>query len=275
MKVAQNGISDIKATPTAGDPLSSLGGLGDLYADTADEFYTNQFPIFCISPPVLNCDDGVFYPYPQGSEKMLGRQTSGFWAGEDDTTPGKFYIGNFTFDSKLGIDDITYYDRLYLYEIADGDDFTVSGVIRQDLDVDDLAGTKYAYYHRPRRLIRGGDSFSANLGEAPYRFQDPAVEKYEQFYGSDNPANYGPFNMSTSDLVSVASLSNQEFRQVSYTPDDNRGELHKGWFRDVFQGTPTQETPWSLESTLQDVNNSDKRNVHVLRMHIITAGQGA
>lgn len=282
MKIAQNGINKITANPSAGDVLSPVGGLGDLYAQAADKFYTNQLPIVAISPAVLNCDERVFYTFPtSGTTTMLGRQTSGLWAGEDDTAAGNFRTGNFCFDSKLAIEDIKYYDRLYFYQLGDGDDTLASTRYRNDLDIDDLSGTDYNYLDpSPRRFLLSGDPFSYNLDEAPYSKQDPAVEKYELVYGSNNAANYGPFNMSTSDLVSVASLSNQKFRQVknrgsSADAEDDRGEVRGVWFRDIFEATPTEDVPWTLDSTIQDVRNADQINVHVLTLHITTQGQGA
>lgn len=262
MKVIGSLRSRIKATPSSGDLFGGSINYEEQYARPADYFYLRNLPLFCISPPVLNCDDVVFYEFPTaGSTSMLGRQTSGLWIGESSVDSGVFYTGNYTFDTKVAAGRIFYDTRTYIYQIADGSE-TRAGITQQrELDITDYTTTNPVTSNIPR-VIFGGNPLS-DPNYASFARKDPAIEKYELQYGTGGTANYGPFNISTSDLVSVSSLVNEDFRQVSLGNNVPNGEARR-----IVTETPSamisDQDPWTLSSKTEfSIENESTINVHI------------
>jgi len=263
MEIAGSTISEIKAVPSSGLGFSGLvAKYFNRYIIPADEFYTKRLPLFCISPPVLNCDDEVFYVFPTaGTTSMLGRQTSGLWVGESSVDSGVFYTGNYTFDTKVATTQFVYDDRTYIYQKADGASLFRFVTQAQEASITDYSISDTGTVDVSRRLY-GGNPLN-DPDHAPFDRKDPAIEKYELQYGTGGSANYGPFNLSTSDLVSVDSLVNEDFRQVSLGGDVDAGEVRR-----TKRTTPSamiaDEDPWTL-STNSEFPLAEKStlNVHI------------
>lgn len=272
MSIAGTLTTDVKSTPSAGNLLRVGSDTFSRYANVADDFYMRQLPIFCISPPILNTDPEVFYTYPEGSEQLLGRQTSGLWASRDTTAPGgvyapdRFFTGFYTSDLKQAMNTVSYFSRAYSYSVSTGGDegppsrTTMKWHMTGTTNATDVnvSLTTYDRIHR-----RGGPLI--NPSHALFKHADPAVEKYELHYGADASVNYGPFNMSTSDLVSVSSLANEDFRQVRYSPADN-GEMLKINVPDL-DSFSAPDGWMTLDFSQEITETTFTKNVHVLCSH--------
>lgn len=246
MEIAGSTISQVKAVPSSGLIFGSTIKYANRYVAAADGFYTDSLPLFCISPPVLNCDDVVFYDFPTaGSTSMLGRQTSGLWVGESSVDTGVFYTGKYTFDTKVAITKVIYDDRTYIYQQADGEYSVATTTQEQEMDITDYSITSPETTNLDRELYGGNPLNDPN--HASFRRNDPAIEKYELQYGSNSSANYGPFNLSSSDLVSVDSLVNELFRQVSLPEEVVGGEANRTTVESP-NAMITDEDPWTLST---------------------------
>jgi hypothetical protein len=264
MKIAGSGVSEVKAVPSSGNGFRASEKYQERYIIPADTFYTSRLPVFCISPPVLNTDDVVFYDFPtSGATKMLGRQTSGLWVGESSVDSGVFYTGDYTFDTKVAVTQFVYDDRTYIYQQADGHELRVYTTQEQGADITDYTIVE-SVSRDVTRILYGGNPLN-DPDHASFARKDPAIEKYELQYGTAGSANYGPFNLSTSDLVSVDSLVNESFRQVSLPLEhgDTAAEVNR-----TKRTTPSSICADENPVTLSTSSSFPDRITSTLNVHI-------
>lgn len=260
MRIAGDAISEVKATPSSGVRFGGTPNYNNRYVRPADGFYTNSLPLFCISPPVLNCDDVLFYVFPtSGTTSMLGRQTSGLWCAESTVDANVFYTGNYTFDTKVAATKIVYDNRTTTYAISQA---PPRSALSEEIDTDITNYTTTQTDEDWQETLLFGGNPLDDPNHASFVENDPAIDKYEVQYGTNGPANYGPFNLSTSDLVSVQSLTNQEYRQVALADDVPRGEIKRSII-ETPAGMIAAEAPWTYARSSEFPARITNLNVHI------------
>jgi hypothetical protein len=264
MNIAGNGITRIDAQPSAGNEFSAFPDFVDLYADTAAEVYAYASPMICISPPVVNVDDRVTYTFPTlGTTVMNGRQMSGFWTINTPASTTTYVIASYMFDQKMGFNEVRYTDRVIPYALGDGVKATVIVTAFQTgsfiTGTSAPAGTNtFPIDYYTELHARLGTSVN-NVDAGTFRERVFTRQSYESQWGTNSPANYGPFNFSTADLVTMEEYVTTGYGAVrrQASGGTNRLTVSDGFNLDLNQDEPvTMEVSSSIVSM-------PSTNVHV------------
>jgi len=202
----------IKENPGAGNSFGIFGPWRDYVWNFRDLFYDRGFMVN-ISPPVLNTDNTVVYTFEDngGTTDTNGKQTAGLWtkplAGTSD-----YLTGFGMFDQKRSFDTATHFSTNTAYLLSDAPADKVSSpmtstgsFVTNDLastinDVYELTEINYQQAMQPGTEVENPNkySFSVVAGRS-----DQQLLSYDLQWGNDSAANYGPFNFSNADLLTM------------------------------------------------------------------------
>jgi hypothetical protein len=265
MRIAGDSITKINAKPRAGDELSASPDIETYYIVPTVELNKNATPIICISPPVVNVDDRVEYTFPTGSNTTLGRQTSGFWTKSSPTDASEYVFAAYTFDQKKAMDSVRYADRLIVYDLSDGVKNTIDvGVAITGSFVTGTsapaASNTFPISSTKEREYRVGTSVN-NWEAGGYTSRSVPTRSYEIYWGTDSPENYGPFNMSVGDLLSMEEYVFTNFLAVSDHVDDVGGYVRPLVY-EGFNDAENQQEPVTMQMSAS-IPATSGSNVHI------------
>lgn len=212
MRISGPDVTNITGSPGAGNSFGYRFPWASYVGNYTELFY-NKGLMVSISPPVLNSDNTTVFSFPNpGGDDMNARQTAGLWVSQSSDAKD-FTTEAVVFDQKVGLNTLTHITTITPYVMTEGGDSRVSTTI--NITGSFITGsTSPSEINIPAATVGQGAHYGTNVDNYnSYAFSPLAnvylqLLAYENQWGTDNPANYGPFNFSSADLLPMSSYLN-------------------------------------------------------------------
>jgi hypothetical protein len=280
--------TSIKENPGAGRSFA-IGGEWKEYLWNYRDLFENTGITVNISPPVLNTDNDVVYAFPNpGGDDMNARQTAGLWI--QPLTGSDYLTGYGTFDQKKSFNSIYHIATQTAYNTSDGGARKSSSP--QTITGSFVTGStspydEYEFYETSvDQAVQAGTSVE-NPNSFPFNVaagrSDLQLLSYDLQWGNDNAANYGPFNFSSGDLLTMGTYLQEGLtpglsgRFASFSVDRSRGNARGPYVvaTDVINPNETNLEPVLMELTSSVDSRFDVgSNMHISYTKTFTRYRG-
>lgn len=206
--------TSIKEKPGAGNSFGITGEWAE-FLRNYEELFSERGIMVDISPPVLNTDNTVVYEFQNnaGTTDTNGKQTAGLWVAETVAGEGQYITAVGVFDQKKSFDTVEQITTRTPYVLSDGEgEMATTYLTHTGSFVAGSVAPYDEYEIRVSETNKGGQTSTGVENPNNYSFNpvegrpDTQLLSYDLFWGTDSEANYGPFNLSSGDLLTMTTF---------------------------------------------------------------------